>query len=127
MASFNRVVLLGNLTADPEVRYTASELAIVDVGVAINERVKRGGEYVDEVSYIDVTFFGRTAEVAGEYLSKGAPALIEGRLKQERWQTDDGQRRSRVKVIAERLTLLGRRDRKSQQADPVTATAESEF
>ena len=127
MASFNRVVLLGNLTADPEVRYTASELAIVDVGVAVNERVKRGGEYVDEVSYLDVTFFGRTAEVAGEYLTKGSPALIEGRLKQERWQTDDGQRRSRVKVIAERLTLLGRRDRESQQADPVAATAESEF
>lgn len=127
MASFNRVVLLGNLTADPEVRYTASELAIVDVGVAVNERVKRGGEYVDEVSYLDVTFFGRTAEVAGEYLTKGSPALIEGRLKQERWQTDDGQRRSRVKVIAERLTLLGRRDREGQQADPVAATAESEF
>lgn len=127
MASFNRVVLLGNLTADPEVRYTASELAIVDVGVAVNERVKRGGEYADEVSYIDVTFFGRTAEVAGEYLSKGSPALIEGRLKQERWQADDGQRRSRVKVIAERLTLLGRRDREGQQADPVAATAESEF
>ena len=127
MASFNRVVLLGNLTADPEVRYTASELAIVDVGVAVNERVKRGGEYVDEVSYLDVTFFGRTAEVAGEYLTKGSPALIEGRLKQERWQTDDGQRRSRVKVIAERLTLHGRRDREGQQADPVAATAESEF
>ena len=127
MASFNRVVLLGNLTAEPEVRHMQNEMAVVDVGVAINERVKRGGEYVDEVSYLDVTFFGRTAEIVGEFLSKGSPALIEGRLKQERWQADDGQRRSRVKVIAERLTLIGRRNREEEVAEPVSQSAGAEF
>ncbi|QDV74525.1 single-stranded DNA-binding protein [Botrimarina mediterranea] len=124
MASYNRVVLLGNLTADPELRYTAGKKAVVDVGVAINERYKRDGEYVEEVSFLDVTFFGRTAEVASEFLSKGAPALIEGRLKQERWEKD-GQRRSRVKVIADRLTLIG--PRQADDNEEAVAAGAAEF
>ncbi|QDV79165.1 single-stranded DNA-binding protein [Botrimarina mediterranea] len=124
MASYNRVVLLGNLTADPELRYTAGKKAVVDVGVAINERYKRDGEYVEEVSFLDVTFFGRTAEVANEFLSKGAPALIEGRLKQERWEKD-GQRRSRVKVIADRLTLIG--PRQADDNEKAVAAGAAEF
>jgi single stranded DNA-binding protein len=85
MASFNKVILVANLTRDPEIRYLASGSAVADVSVAVNERFKKGDEYVEEVSFIDVTVFGRTAEIVGEYCQKGSQILIEGRLKQDRW------------------------------------------
>ena len=122
MASFNRVILLGNLTADPELRYTAGKKAVVDVGIAVNERYKKDDEVVEEVSFIDVTFFGRTAEIVNEFLSKGAPALIEGRFRQERWEKD-GQKRSRIKVIADRLTLVGPRPQPEEEEETVAAGA----
>lgn len=106
MASYNRVVLVGNLTRDVELRYTPSGTAVTDLSIAINDRVKRNEQWVDEVSYFDVTLWGRTAEVAGEYLSKGAPVLIEGKLKQDRWE-QDGQKRSKVKVVGEKMQMLG--------------------
>ncbi|MCP4779064.1 MAG: single-stranded DNA-binding protein, partial [Planctomycetaceae bacterium] len=88
MASYNRVVIVGNLTRDVELRYTPSGTAVTDNALAINEKVKKNDQWVDEVSFFDVTLWGRTAEVAGEYLSKGSSVLIEGRLKQERWEQD---------------------------------------
>ncbi len=106
MASFNRVVLVGNLTRDVEIRYTPSGTAVTDVSIAVNDRVKRNNEWVDETSYFDITLWGRTAEVAGEYLSKGSSILVEGRLKQDRWE-QDGQKRSKVKVIGEKMQMLG--------------------
>ena len=82
MASFNRVILLGNLTRDPELRYLPSGMAVTDIGLAVNDRRKNAnGEWVEETTFVDVTLWGRTAEVASEYLSKGSPVLIEGRLK----------------------------------------------
>jgi len=109
MASFNRVVLMGNLTRDVEIRHIASGTAVTDVGLAVNERRKTPtGEWVEEVNFFDVTLWGRNAEVAGEYLSKGSPMLVEGHLKQDKWE-QDGQKRYKVKVIGERLLLLGRR------------------
>ena len=108
MASFNRVVLVGNLTRDVEIRYTPGGTAVTDISLAINERVKRNEQWTEEVSYFDVTLWGRTAEVAGEYLSKGSPVLIEGRLKQDRWE-QDGQKRSKVKVVGERMQMLSSR------------------
>jgi single-strand DNA-binding protein len=108
MASYNRVVLLGNLTRDPELRYLPSGMAVVDAGLAVNDRRKTpDGQWVDETTFVDVTFFGRTAEVVGEYLTKGSQVLIEGRLKLDTWETSDGQKRSKLKVIAERMQMLG--------------------
>lgn len=108
MASYNRVILVGNLTRDPELRYIPSGTAVCEVGLAVNDRVKRSGEWVDETTFVDVTLWARTAEVASEYLSKGSPVLIEGRLKLDTWETD-GQKRSKLRVVAERMQMLGGR------------------
>ena len=108
MASYNRVVLLGNLTRDPELRYIPSGTAVADIGLAVNDRRKNAqGEWVEEPTFVEITLWGRTAEVASEYLSKGSPVLIEGRLKFEQWETQDGQKRSKLKVIGERMQMLG--------------------
>lgn len=106
MASYNRVVLVGNLTRDPELRYIPSGTAVSDIGLAVNDRVKRGDQWVDETTFVDITLWGRTAEIANEYLSKGSPVLIEGRLKLDRWEKD-GQKHSKLKVIGERMQMLG--------------------
>jgi single-strand DNA-binding protein len=109
MANFNRVILLGNLTRDPEVRYIPSGTAVSDIGLAINERWKKStGEWVDEVVFVDVTLWGRTAEVANEYLSKGSQILIEGRLKLDSWEKD-GQKHSKLKVVCDRMQMVGGR------------------
>ncbi|NQU25674.1 MAG: single-stranded DNA-binding protein, partial [Candidatus Nealsonbacteria bacterium] len=105
MASFNRVILVGNLTRDPELRYIASGTAVTDIGLAVNDRVKRNDQWVDETTFVDVTLWARTAEVASEYLSKGSPVLIEGRLKLDQWE-HEGQKRSKLKVIGERMQML---------------------
>ena len=107
MASFNRVILMGNLTRDVELRYTGSQLAVTDIGLAINEKRKnQQGEWIDEVVFVDITLWGRDAEVAAEYLTKGSPALIEGRLKLDTWEKD-GKKNSKLKVVGDRIKLLG--------------------
>ena len=107
MASFNRVILLGNLTRDPELRYVPSGTAVTDIGLAVNDRRKSAdGQLVEDTTFVDVTLWGRTAEVAGEYLSKGSPVLIEGRLKLDQWE-QDGQKRSKLKVVGLRMQMLG--------------------
>ncbi|MEX2093747.1 MAG: single-stranded DNA-binding protein [Pirellulales bacterium] len=106
MASYNRVILVGNLTRDPELRYIPSGTAVSDVGLAVNDRIKRGDQWVDEVTFVDITLWGRTAEIANEYLSKGSPVLIEGRLKLDRWEKD-GQKHSKLKVVGDKLQMLG--------------------
>ncbi|NUQ63390.1 MAG: single-stranded DNA-binding protein [Pirellulales bacterium] len=109
MASYNRVVLLGNLTRDPELRYIPSGTAVTEIGLAVNDRRKNAsGEWIDETTFVDITLWGRTAEVASEYLTKGAPVLIEGRLKLDTWETNDGQKRSKLRVVGERMQMLGR-------------------
>jgi single-strand DNA-binding protein len=107
MASYNRVILVGNLTRDIELRYTPAGTAVMDNALAVNDRRKTAsGEWVEEATFVDVTFWGRTAEVASEYLSKGSPVLVEGRLKLDQWETD-GQKRSKLRVICERMQMLG--------------------
>jgi single-strand DNA-binding protein len=108
MASYNRVILVGNLTRDPELRYIPSGTAVSDIGLAVNDRIKRGEQWVDETTFVDITLWGRTAEIANEYLSKGSPVLIEGRLKLDRWEKD-GQKFSKLKVIGDKLQMLGNR------------------
>ncbi len=130
MSSFNRVILLGNLTRDVELRHLQSGTSVADIGLAVNDRRKsQSGEWIEECSFFDVTLWGRTAEIASEYLSKGSPVLIEGRLKQETWEKD-GQNRSKVKVIAEKMRLIGGRDGNTRRpsapneyAEPAAANA----
>lgn len=112
MASFNKVILMGNLTRDPEVRYIPSGSAVTDIGLAVNRTWydKSANEKREEVTFVDVTLWGRTAEIAGEYLSKGRPVLIEGRLHLDTWQDrETGQNRSKLKIIGENMTMLGSR------------------
>src|SRR4051812_8917916 len=111
MASFNKVILLGNLTRDPEVRYTPKGSAVAEVGLAVNRvYTTDGGEKREEVTFVDVTLWGRTAEIAGEYLKKGRPVLIEGRLQLDTWDDkQSGQKRSKLKVVGEAMQLLGGR------------------
>jgi single-strand DNA-binding protein len=111
MASFNKVLLLGNLTRDPEVRYTPKGSAVADLGIAVNRQYTLdNGEKREEVTFVDVTFWGRTAEVAGEYLKKGRPVFIEGRLQLDTWDDkQSGQKRSKLKVIGETMQMLGSR------------------
>ncbi|MEP6809686.1 MAG: single-stranded DNA-binding protein [Chthoniobacterales bacterium] len=110
MANFNKVILLGNLTRDPEVRYTPKGTAVAEVGLAINRFIPAsdGGEKREETTFVDVTLWGRTAEIAGEYLKKGRPVLIEGRLQLDSWDDKtSGQKRSKLKVVGESMQLLG--------------------
>lgn len=108
MASFNRVILLGNLTRDIELRYTPQGTAVTDIGLAVNDRVKRNDQWVDEATFVDITLWGRTAEVASEYLGKGSQVLIEGRLKLDTWEKD-GKKNYKLRVIGERMQMLGSR------------------
>ncbi|MEY2606205.1 MAG: single-strand DNA-binding protein [Verrucomicrobiota bacterium] len=111
MANLNRVLLIGNLTRDPEVRYTPKGTAVADIGIAVN-RVYSGedGEKKEEVTFVDVTLWGRQAEVAQEYLKKGRQVFIEGRLQLDTWDDKQtGQKRSRLRVVAENMQMLGSR------------------
>ena len=102
----NKVILVGNLTRDIELKYTPGGTAVTDIGMAVNDRRKNAsGEWVDETTFVDVTLWGRTAEVASEYLGKGSPILVEGRLKLDTWETD-GQKRSKLRVVCERMQML---------------------
>ena len=113
MANLNKVMLIGNLTADPEVRQTPRGNSLTELRLAVN-RVSSGpneGERREETTFLDVTCWGRTGEVAAQYLSKGRPVFIEGRLQMDTWEDKQtGQRRSRIRIIAENLQLLGGRD-----------------
>ncbi|HEY2839370.1 MAG TPA: single-stranded DNA-binding protein [Pirellulales bacterium] len=107
MASFNRVILVGNLTRDPELKYTPSNTAVTEIGLAVNDRRKSAsGEWIEETTFVDVTLWGRTAEVASEYLTKGASILIEGRLKLDSWENKEGQKRTKLRVVGEKMQML---------------------
>jgi single-strand DNA-binding protein len=109
VASYNRVILMGNLTRDVELRYTPGGTAVTDVTLAVNDRRRnQTGEWVEETTFVDVTLWGRTAEVASEYLSKGSPLFVEGRLKLDQWE-QEGQKRSRLRVVCDRMQLVGGR------------------
>jgi single-strand DNA-binding protein len=109
MASFNRVILMGNVTRDPELRYLANGTALCDLGMAMNRRFKdKDGTWADETTFVTVTLWARTAEIAGEYLTKGSPVMIEGRLKLDQWEKD-GKKNSRLTVVGETMQLLGTR------------------
>ena len=107
MASLNNVLLIGNLTRDPEVRYTPSGKAVGDLRMAVNRKYRTAdGEDRDETCYVDVVVWGRQAETCGEYLRKGSAALVEGRLQYDEWEKD-GQKHHRLRVVAQRVQFLG--------------------
>ena len=109
MSSLNKVMLIGNLTRDPEIKYTPKGTAVADIGLAINRNYTTdSGEKREEVTFVDVTLWGRVAEIVGEYCKKGASIFIEGRLQLESWDDKQtGQKRSKLKVIGENIQFLG--------------------
>jgi single-strand DNA-binding protein len=126
MASFNKVILLGNLTRDPELRYTPSGTPVASFGLAVNtQRAAQGtsvqgnpNERREEVCFVDIVAFGRQAETASEFLSKGRAALIEGRLQWRSWEGQDGQKRSKHEVIAERIQFMPRAREEGMERTP---------
>ena len=112
MASFNKVMLLGNCTRDPEVKYTPKGSAVTDLGLAVNRySTTDSGEKREETTFVDVTIWGRQAEVAGQYLKKGRPVFIEGRLQLDTWDDKQtNQKRSKLRVVCENFQLLGSRE-----------------
>lgn len=113
MASFNRVILVGNLTRDPEVRYTPKGTAVCELGLAVSRQWfdQASNTKKEETTFVDITLWGRQAEIAGEYLAKGRPVLIEGRLQLDTWDDKQtGQKRSKLRVVCETMQLLGSRD-----------------
>jgi single-strand DNA-binding protein len=115
-ASFNQVTLMGNMTRDIELRYTPGGTAVTDMGLAVNEKRKdASGNLTEDTTFVDVTLWGRNAEVAAEYLGKGSPVLISGRLKLDQWETE-GEKRQKLKVVCERMQMVGsKRDSGSSQ------------
>ena len=109
MASYNKVILVGNLTRDPELRYTPKGMAIAKIGLAVNRNwTNEAGEKKEEVTFVDVDIFGRTAENVAQYMKKGRPILIEGRLRLDQWDDKQtGQKRSKLGVVAETVQFLG--------------------
>ena len=112
MRGFNKVILIGNLTRDPELRYIPSGTAVANFGLAVNRNYStQDGEKKEEVCFVDIVTWGRTAENCANYLSKGKPVLIEGRLQFRSWETEDGQKRNKIDVVANNVQFMGgRRD-----------------
>lgn len=124
MAAFNKVILMGNLTRDPELRYTPDGMAICNFGIAVNDSYRRGseGDGKDETMFIDVATFRKQAENCGQYLKKGRRVLVEGRLRLERWQAQDGANRSKHTVSANVVQFLSVGDERSAGSDTLSTT-----
>lgn len=107
MASLNKVMLIGNLTRDPELRYTPSGAAVAELGLAVNREYTKDGQRVKDVCFIDITTWSATAENCAKYLTKGSPLFVEGRLQMDSWENKQGEKRTKLKVVAERVQFLG--------------------
>ncbi|NLT71845.1 MAG: single-stranded DNA-binding protein [Verrucomicrobiaceae bacterium] len=127
MPNLNKVQLMGNLTRDPEVRYTPKGTAVTDIGLAINRNFSSDdGERREETTFVDITFWGRLAEVIGEYMKKGRPIYVEGRLQLDTWEDKTtGQQRSRLKVVGENFQFLGGREDGGGGGGPSRGSASS--
>ena len=124
MASLNRVLLMGNLTRDIEVKYTANNTAVANIGLAVNRRYRSGDEYREETTFVDCEAWGRTAETMGKYLSKGRPVFIEGRLKLDEWQDKDGNRRTKLVTVVENFQFIDSRGGGGGSAETTTRSSE---
>jgi single-strand DNA-binding protein len=125
MSNLNKVLIMGNLTRDPEIRHTPKGTAVGDLGIAVNRRVKAGDEWTDETTFIDATVWGNTAENVGKYLTKGRGVFIEGRLQLDTWDDkESGQKRSKLKVVAESVQFLpGKNDGERRESAPAQQSA----
>lgn len=110
MASFNKILLVGNLISSPELRYTSTGTPILNFGLACNRKFKQGDELKDEVLFVDCVEFGKTAESHAQAIDKGYQVLVEGRLQQRRWESEDGQKHSKHEVVVEKLVYLTRKE-----------------
>jgi len=117
MRGYNRTILIGNLTKDPELRHIPSGAAVCTMRLAVNRRYRQDDEWKDEVCYIDVVTWGKQAENCNEYLSKGRPVLVEGRLSYNTWETEDGQARSKHEVIANMVRFLPKAEGTPEEAE----------
>ncbi|MGW8169667.1 MAG: single-stranded DNA-binding protein [Sulfurovaceae bacterium] len=125
---FNKVILAGNLARDIEIRYLQSNTAVATTAIAVNRKFKaKSGEMKDETMFIDITFWGRTAEIANQYLRKGSQVLVEGRLTLEQWTATDGSKRSKHTIAVETLQMLGSRDIETQHQTPKEGVAKPEI
>lgn len=118
MAGFNQCILIGNLTRSIELRYTPNGTPVGSFGLAVNRRFKQGEELKEEVLFIDIVVFGKQAENAAKYLSKGSKAMIEGRLQQRRWETETGDKRSKHEVVAENIVYLNTKGHGEAHEEP---------
>ncbi len=118
-ANLNKVFLMGNLTRDPELRYTASGAAVCSIGMAINRRYRNNDEWKEEVCFVDVVAWGKTGENCSQYLTKGSAVLVEGRLKLNTWE-QEGQKRSKLEVVAENIQFMASRDSSGHADNPGT-------
>ena len=107
MPSFNKVILVGNLTRDPELRYTGGGVPVANFSIAINRRYRQNEEQREETVFVDIVVFQKQAENCAQYLSKGRSVLVEGRLVQRSWTTDEGQKRNKIEVLAQNVQFLG--------------------
>jgi len=127
MLNFNRLILMGNLTRDPELRYTSGNTPVCNIGLAINRRYRNGdGDLQEDVSFIDCEAWGSTGEKIAKYLTKGRPIHIEGRLKQDRWEDKEGNNRSKLKVVVERFQFVDRKPADGREADHQKADTEDQ-
>jgi single-strand DNA-binding protein len=116
MSSFNKVIILGNLTRDPELSFLPSNTAVVEVGLAVNRTFKKqDGSKGEEVCFVDCQMFGKRAEVINQYVHKGDQLLVEGRLKLDQWDAKDGSKRSKLRVMIESFEFMSKPDGKPQQ------------
>jgi len=118
VTSFNKVILMGNLTRDPEMRYTPNGTAVTTLGLAVSRRYRQGDEQREEVCFVDVVVFGRTAETCSQYLTKGSGVIVDGRLTYRRWETEDGMKRSKHEVVAQDVRFMPRRDAVGGAGEP---------
>jgi len=127
MANLNKVFLIGNLTRDPELRYTPAGVAVANLGLAVNRRFRdKSGELKEDVCFLTVTVWDKQAEACCQYLKKGSPVFVEGVLQSRSWETTDGQKRSTIDVRAERVQFLGKFTPSGKAEDPLAAAAEAE-
>jgi single-strand DNA-binding protein len=128
VASLNSVILVGNLTRDPELKFLPSGQAVCNFSLAMNRKWKaQSGEWKEDVAYVGIVVWGKSGEACGEYLKKGSPALVEGRLQSRSWETTDGQKRSILEVVAERVQFLSGGPRREGGAPAASAGGSSGY
>jgi single-strand DNA-binding protein len=126
MASYNKAILVGNLCKDPELRYTPQGTAVVNITLAINRKYKSGDELKEEVAFVPVVAWGKTAEIINQYCHKGSPLMVEGRIQTRSWEKD-GQKQYKTEVVAENIQLLGnKKEEKPKQSTEQTWLSEDE-